>query len=287
MSEPPIASGIDHPVIAVRDMAAGRAAYKRLGFTVTPRGRHREWGTGNWCIMFEKNYLELRGIIDPAAQNPAHRLPARDGLMGIAFATHDAEATYVALSHSGFRPQPVKRLTRDFELPEGVVQPRFSLCFLSAAEMPGLMSVVFCQHLTPELLRRPEWLRHENGIVGVQTVTSVVPNLPVAAETYARLFGDDAIEQSGDRLAIRAGDHHTIELMTPNAARDTWAASDVRLDDPNGRLLSLSLEVAGANHAERCLATSGVEFQRTSSGSIRIPPGETCGVPLEFTERTW
>ena len=44
-----LATGIDHPIIAIRDMAAGRAAFERLGFTVTPRGRHLEWGTGNWC----------------------------------------------------------------------------------------------------------------------------------------------------------------------------------------------------------------------------------------------
>ena len=57
--------GIDHPVIAVRDMKQARLAYERLGFTVPPRGSHAQWGTGNWCIMFPEDYLELRGIIDP------------------------------------------------------------------------------------------------------------------------------------------------------------------------------------------------------------------------------
>ena len=57
--------GIDHPVIAVRDMEKARERYRRLGFTIPPRGSHIQWGTGNWCMMFPEDYLELRGIVDP------------------------------------------------------------------------------------------------------------------------------------------------------------------------------------------------------------------------------
>ena len=32
--------GIDHLVIAVRDLDAARATYQRLGFTLTPEARH-------------------------------------------------------------------------------------------------------------------------------------------------------------------------------------------------------------------------------------------------------
>ena len=161
-----VATGIDHPIIAVRDMAAGRATFERLGFAVTPRGRHLEWGTGNWCIMFERDYIELRGIIDPTnPHNLARILEKREGLMGVAFATKNAQASCAELAARGMEPQPVRELTRLFELPEGAVQPRFALCFLDEAQTPGLMSVVFCEHLTPQLLRRPEWLRHANGAV--------------------------------------------------------------------------------------------------------------------------
>ena len=160
-----IITGIDHPVIAIRDMAAAHAAYARLGFTIPPRGSHLEWGTGNWCILFPDDYLELRGIIDP--QKYTHHLDSflkmREGLMGVALSTNDAVASHDALVVRKLHPQPVRQLTRNFELPEGAVQPRFALCFQDVAETPGLMAVVICQHLTPELLRRPEWLRHQNG----------------------------------------------------------------------------------------------------------------------------
>src|SRR5262245_57096215 len=132
-----IATGIDHPIIAVRDMAAGRATFEQLGFTVTPRGRHLEWGTGNWCIMFDRDYIELRGIIDPAnPHNLARVLERGEGLMGMAFGTNDARTSCQELTARGFSPQPVRELTRNFELPEGAVQPRFSLCFLDEAQTP-------------------------------------------------------------------------------------------------------------------------------------------------------
>ncbi len=56
---------LDHPVIAVNDLSAARDVYEKLGFAVPPRGSHIEWGTGNLCVMFADDYLEMRGIIDP------------------------------------------------------------------------------------------------------------------------------------------------------------------------------------------------------------------------------
>jgi catechol 2,3-dioxygenase-like lactoylglutathione lyase family enzyme len=49
-------TGIDHTLVGVRDLEAARAAWSRLGFTVTPRGRHIGWGTGNYCVMLEEGY---------------------------------------------------------------------------------------------------------------------------------------------------------------------------------------------------------------------------------------
>ena len=56
---------IDHPVIASADLDTTRQQFERLGFTVPSRGSHIEWGTGNLCIMFPDDYIEVRGIIDP------------------------------------------------------------------------------------------------------------------------------------------------------------------------------------------------------------------------------
>ena len=286
MAELPI-TGIDHPVIALRNMTDGRAVYERLGFTVTPRGRHREWGTGNWCIMFERDYIELRGVIDPKnTHNLGHFLDDRGGLMGIAFGSDNAEASYSELVRRGLHPQPVRQLTRDFELPEGTVQPKFSLCFLDAADTPGLMSVVLCQHLTPELLRRPLWLRHANGALAVQSVSSVVPDLAEASDHYAKLFGTQSIDRQKNKTTIRVNARQTISLMTPEAALEYWPEFDLPAGGDTGSLISVSLEVSDISATHRYFMSNGIECDLAGMGVIRIAPGDSCEVPLEFTDRS-
>src|SRR3546814_15132835 len=58
-------TGLDHTLLAVIDLEAARETWRRLGFTLTPRGRHVGWATGNYCIMFPQNYVELLGIAEP------------------------------------------------------------------------------------------------------------------------------------------------------------------------------------------------------------------------------
>jgi hypothetical protein len=279
-------TGIDHPIIAVRDMSVARDAYQRLGFTVTPRGRHLEWGTGNWCIMFERDYLELRGIIDPAnTHDLGSFLAKREGLMGVAFGTDDAQASCEALMARGLRPQPVRQLARDFELPEGSVQPRFSLCFVNSADAPGLMSVVLCQHLTPELLRRSDWLHHANGTYGVRRVASVASDLDAAADCHAKLFGRQAISQERNKLEIQIGAGQTISLMSPEAARQDWPEADLSTCGKVGCLLGVTLAVKELSATQRYLASQAIECRRSAAGSLRISPKDACGAPLEFTDR--
>ena len=97
----PAITGIDHLLIDVEDLEGARATWHRLGFTMTPRGLHPQWGTGNYCMMFPDSYLELIGIADPQvyAQNEARRGRRRTGtgLSAIALATGDAQAAKTAL----------------------------------------------------------------------------------------------------------------------------------------------------------------------------------------------
>src|SRR5687768_8279826 len=53
--------GIDHLVLAVRDLDRASALYERLGFTLTPRGEH-PWGTANRLVQFDGCFLELLAV---------------------------------------------------------------------------------------------------------------------------------------------------------------------------------------------------------------------------------
>ncbi|MCA3314921.1 MAG: VOC family protein, partial [Roseomonas sp.] len=58
--------GIDHCVVLVRDLDKAAETFARAGFTVAPRGVHSaHMGTGNNCVMLEKDYFEILGVLNP------------------------------------------------------------------------------------------------------------------------------------------------------------------------------------------------------------------------------
>ena len=153
-------AGIDHIIVAVRDLERARAGWTRLGFAPTPRGRHVGQGTANYCIMFGRDYLELLGFAEPDEHSERLRgfLARREGPMRVAFApAGSVDEAAGAMTALGLHPGEPRALGRQLELPEGAVVPRFSLLSLPEDETPGLDCFV-CGHLTPELVRRPEWL---------------------------------------------------------------------------------------------------------------------------------
>jgi len=108
------------------------------------------------------------GVVDPTQETRGLDafLAEREGIRGLAFAPGLSDGTAAALAARGLHPSPPSDLSRQLELPEGTVLPRFRLFFLPPEETPGL-DAFFCQHLTPELVRRPAWLAAERDIASL------------------------------------------------------------------------------------------------------------------------
>jgi 4-hydroxyphenylpyruvate dioxygenase-like putative hemolysin len=143
-------SAIDHAVIAVRDLDAAATGFKKLGFTLTPRGHH-SIGSHNHCIMLGTTYIEL--LVAPVAHPWLDYYRAfGEGLAAIALSTDDADATYAQLKGKGARPP------MDLSRPAEGGVAKFRL-----VQIEGSPQVFFVQHLTRELVWRPEWRSHANG----------------------------------------------------------------------------------------------------------------------------
>lgn len=263
---------IDHPVVAVTDLEQARDAYERLGFTVPPRGSHIEWGTGNLCIMFNDDYLEMRGIIDPSRFTmhlDSHLAKHGEGLMGVAFGTDDVKASYSDAMSNGIDAGDLRQLTRNFEHPEGWTQPSFELFAPAADDIEGLMHVVVIQHLTPELTRRPEFLEHANGCLGVNSMSGTINDIASCAQKMRRLLGDDAV----------AVDDSGVSLCVPSGQRIS-----LRLADMAPGLNAMTLRVRKLQQTAEYFANNGVQTSRSAGGEIQVAPDDTCGVTLQFTE---
>src|ERR1700674_986290 len=97
--------GLDHAVVVVGDLDQAAESWKRLGFTVSPRGTHSaKMGTGNFTIMLDPDYIELLGVL----AETEHNIPTRaflgkrgEGIERIAFTAFDSAAAAEEMRAAG------------------------------------------------------------------------------------------------------------------------------------------------------------------------------------------
>ncbi len=280
-------SGLDHVIVGVRDLEAARGAYARLGFTLTPRGSHIGWGTANYCIMFPGDYVELLGIVDAAkfSNNLDAFLETDEGLLGIAFGTGDAEAAAAEFTARGLAVDGPKDLARNLELPDGTVQPAFKLVFPAADALPGLAApapAFVCQHLTPDLIRRPEWLAHANGARAIAAITVAAADPPSLAPAYDALFGAAAVSLTEGVLIVRVGAARLQFAAPDGLARLHPAMAEAGSPPEAPRLAAMVVAVDDPAVAADHLAAAGVATMPGAGSAISVAPDAAGGLWLDF-----
>jgi Glyoxalase-like domain len=279
-------AAIDHVIVGVRDLERARMGWTRLGFALSPRGRHIGQGTANYCIMFGSDYIELLGIVDPNdfVQRLDTFLAQREGLMAAAFAPAlPPEELRVELLRRQLHPSEPRALGRQLELAEGAVVPRFSLISLPSEETPGLDSFI-CAHLTPELMRRPEWLDHPNGTKGLKGIHVLVENTAALLEAYDRLFGIQQVTTTDAVVCVHAGKHQIL-FSTPDDFLTMHPALDIASDFPLPGIVSLELLVEQRERTADYLAQWQLAFDETPDGGLVVPASKANGAILFFSER--
>jgi len=278
-------AGIDHVIVGVRDLERARMGWTRLGFTLSPRGRHLGQGTANYCVMFGSDYLELLGFVE--RDEYGHRLEAflaqREGPMSVAFAPAiSVVQTHAALTDLMFHPAAPRALGRQLELPEGTVVPRFSLVTLPPEETPALDCFI-CGHLTPELVRRPEWLAHPNGTIGIKAIHVLVADPASLAPAYRRLFGNDRVTGDGAATTVRVGRHRLVFTASGDFLAQ-HPGIELAPDFPLPGIAALELAIADRNQTADYLAQWQLFFDELSDGRLAVPAKEANGVVILLSQ---
>jgi catechol 2,3-dioxygenase-like lactoylglutathione lyase family enzyme len=224
--------GADHVVITVRDLDASAAQWKRLGFTVSPRGTHSpHLGTGNYTIMFGDDYLELLGVLTPTDQNKPTQdfLAKREGIERTAFTTDDAAAGAAELKSRGLEPLGPVHFGRPVELPGGRTgEARFNVFRWPLLENPGGMRIFACQHLSRDTVWVPEWQTHENGAQRIARVEVLSADPKASAEHMSRLIDEPVMAEGDGSYRVPSGgkradflfyDRAGFERLYPDAVR--------------------------------------------------------------------
>jgi catechol 2,3-dioxygenase-like lactoylglutathione lyase family enzyme len=257
--------GIDHIVIAVRDLAAASDNYGRLGFTVTPGGEHTGGATHNALISFADGaYFELIAFKEPDRPQE-HKWWAR-------FAKGEGTVDFALLSESvDFEGDRLKQAGIELDGPHdgGRVRPdgqrigwRNLGLTATGAPLPFLI-----EDITTRDLRVPTGAatEHELGVSGVWGLVLVVDDLDRAADPYQTLLDTPGESSTPMVEGVRRGRRFRFGSQ--------WI--ELAEADPSASELQQHIQERGAGPYEIVLAGAGAITER-------LPVELTHGARIRF-----
>jgi catechol 2,3-dioxygenase-like lactoylglutathione lyase family enzyme len=275
--------GLDHVVVAVRDLDAAAKTWGRLGFTISPRGLHSaHLGSGNYTIMFGEDYIELLGIVMPTEHNAGTRafLDSREGLERAAFTTRDAALGVQELKSKGIPATGPMDFSRPVDLPNGgKSEAKFRTMHWPNDERPGGLRIFACQHLTREAVWIPELQHHANTAARLDRVELLAKDPKGAAGHMARLIDQGVETELDGAFRVRSGGNRAAFVFLDRATLDRRYPGLPLGRLPDEGAVSLAIRVADDKAA---LAAAGPSAIVLAPGRIAVPPSAATGVILEL-----
>lgn len=272
---------VDHVVIDTRDrIDEAVRTYRSLGFQLTDRGRHT-LGSVNHLAIFETDYMELLGFGDAASPVRADIAHYPVGLNGLVFTTDAPEVLYADLSERGVAVEPATTFSRPVALATGIQDAKFRVVRLSSGAA-SFGRIYFCDHLTPELVWRPEWSRHRNGALALAQITIAAQDPATASTIFERIVGPNAVRQTPAGVWRLDAGGVRVDLVSPEmlAVRFGNAAPD-----PAGRtdyMAGLRIRTGSLSQAARELQTAQIPGLKIGAERIIVPASKAMNVVLEF-----
>jgi catechol 2,3-dioxygenase-like lactoylglutathione lyase family enzyme len=275
--------GIDHAVIMVRDLDRAAANWKRLGFTVSPRGTHStKMGSGNYTIMLDPDYIELLGVLADTEHNaPARAFLAKrgEGIERIAFTAVDSAAGAEEIRARGHAALGPTDFERPVTMPDGSLSAaKFRIFQWPIEEAPAGVRIFACQHKTRDAVWIPQLMKHANGAQRLRQALVVSPEPAKDAAHLSRLI-DQAVRIEPDgAIAVPSGsDRADFIFITRNdLGRRYPGVSLAGLPERGGGGLVLATsDLAAAQGAAGDVAVR-------SGGAVCVPPHDANGTLLVF-----
>jgi hypothetical protein len=269
--------------VVVSDLDGAAENWRRLGFTLSPRGTHSaRMGTGNTTIMLEDDYIELLGVLTETEHNaPSRAFLARTGggIERVAFTTPDAAGGAEEIRARGYQPLGPTDFERPVRMPNGEEsEARFRTFQWPVDEAPGGVRIFACQHKTRNTVWIPQLQQHANTARRIERIIIVSPDSDKDAAHLAGLIdGEVRLQPDGTLLVPSGSDRADFAFV----ARDLLGRQypDVPLAGlPARGGAGLVLVVNDLAAARRAAGAAAVP----SNGAIVVPPAAGNGVLLAF-----
>lgn len=266
---------LDHILIGVRDLSEAARSYNKLGFKVTPEGKHPGRGTHNRLVVFGPEYLELISIHDSSQglfrPNLAPFLESGEGLFIFAMGTTNIRSIFAEMQTRGIAAKTPVAGSRRAE--DGSTAYSWLQMEIEDDAVPGSQTFAI-QHKNPfdgRYQEPPKATDHPNGVTGIHYLALAVQNADIAAKTWAKAFG----------------------LATMTKVPNTASTRRVRLDLGNCALDIMSPTGPGPladflkRHGEApyCLAFKVTDLDATSR--FMVDQGVAVGTTIQDADGAW
>lgn len=278
--------GVDHAVVVVNDLDGAARNWKRLGFTVSPRGTHSaKMGTGNYTIMLGEDYLELLGVLDETEHNaPTRAFLARTGggIERVAFTTPDAAEGAEEIRARGYPPVGPTDFERPVTLPDGRQSAaKFSTFQWPIDQAPGGVRLFACQHKTRDTVWIPELQQHANTAKRIERILIVSPEPKADAGHLSTMIDVPARSEPGGTWQVASGRGRADFVFL---ARDVLGRQypDVPMAGLPGRGgIGLVLAIDDPASARRALGATAIQ----SGDALVVPPVAGNNAMLAFVAK--
>lgn len=277
--------GIDHCFALVHDLEGAADQFRKLGFTLSPRGLHSEAkGSANYTIMFPHDYFEILGLVSETELNRAQREALEtvgEGLHAIACRIVDAKAAADALKDMGIATENPNDFERPVDLPGGGTgRAAFGTVSYAASEVPR-GTVFMCQHKTPDTVWLPALLSHANGATGLAGIVAISDDPKSEAARFARLWKDGEVVADMEETRVLTGpDSAPLILQTPEQIAASYLGVDFT-GTPAGVFAVLRIATNNMEIARTHIESAGIHPVNTANG-FAVPAEHASGCVLEF-----
>ena len=263
---------IDHVVINVRsEMDTAVEVFRNLGFTMTPRGFHT-LGSINHLAMFNDNYLELLGVPSDQSSSRSDLQESISGINGLVLKTNNADETFEHFKAIGVEAEPPKAFSRPVDIDGTTQHAKFRTVTARSDAFPA-GRVYYCEHATPDLVWRPEWLQHENTMSYVYEMVVVDTDPEPAFEAYHDLLGGTAGQESDNSRYLDLGNCR-VSVLSDEQYRNRTGTLGSELGDRDSMFGALVFMCENLSKLTNFLrtSTSGIEIRENAEQiSRRLP----------------
>ena len=289
MTSPDI-DNINHVGMAVRDLNETVRRFEAMGFQLTPYSPHsaawkpgaavKPLGSGNRCVMFANDYLEILASEDSSRPAPriTNFLKRHQGAHIICFNTEDPQGVDLRLHKAGVVTSGVIPLQRDIDTPDGAHTAKFERVQFEPEHSPeGYIQAA--RHLTPQYIYQARYITHPNGCTQLSNTFVVTDALDDFAKKYELYTGLPAIRQ--DHAC-----HFSFALGTRLTIIDAKYAPAYlpgSLFPPLPAIAGVAFRCPSLVDQAKRLSENGFAWSE-AQGRIVIPAEQASGVAILFEE---